>query len=221
MRMKRRKQRKEIDVSYITEIYEKRKARRQIASVPMGLGIFDSSSVPSEQSIIPFFFLPIILLTCWVAYRKVRKGDAQVMAILRVEGGVVNEIYAAADHVAGGESRSVGLPGATWAETVAVVAVVTVWMLIPTGKSIYVDAWGREADAHVTVSSLAHNLHLEVVQAAGSRYRVRCANTGSVFVGFAVTWKKNTSPTLFKGIGKSDEYRYSVIRKFWLQGETY
>lgn len=56
MRMKRRKQRKEIDVSYITEIYEKRKARRQIASVPVGLGILDSSSVLSEQSIIPFFF---------------------------------------------------------------------------------------------------------------------------------------------------------------------
>lgn len=41
--MKRRKQRKEIDVLYITEIYERRKTRRQIASVPMGLGIFDSS----------------------------------------------------------------------------------------------------------------------------------------------------------------------------------
>lgn len=48
-----------------------------------------------------------------MAYRKVREGDAQVMAILRVEGGVVNEIYAAADHVAGGEGRPVGLSGAT------------------------------------------------------------------------------------------------------------
>lgn len=146
-----------------------------------------------------------------MAYRKVREGDAQVMAILRVEGGVVNKIYAATDHVAGGEGRSIRLSSTTWAETVAVVAVVTVWMLIPTGKSIYVDAWGREADAHITVTSLAHDLHLEVVQAAGGRYRVRCANTGSVFVGFAVTWKKNTAPTLFKGIGESDDCRHFCV----------
>lgn len=145
-----------------------------------------------------------------MAYRKVRKGDAQVMAILRVEGGVVNEIYTATDHVAGGEGRSIRLPSSTWAETMAIVTVVTVWMLIPTGKSIYVDAWSRKADAHVTVASLAHDLHLEVVQATGSRYRVRCANTGSIFVSFAVTWKKSTAPTLFKGIGESDDYRYSV-----------
>lgn len=146
-----------------------------------------------------------------MAYRKVREGDAQVMAILRVEGGVVNEIYAAADHVAGGEGGSVGLSSATWAETVAIVAVVTVRMLIPTGKSIYVDAWGWEADAHVTIAPLAHDLHLEVVQATGGRYRVRCANTGSVFVGFAVTWKKSTAPTLFRGIGESEDYKYSVL----------
>lgn len=147
-----------------------------------------------------------------MAYRKVREGDAQMMAILRVEGGVVNEIYTTTDHVAGGKGRTVGLSGSTWAETVAVVAVVTVWMLIPTGKSIHVDAWGWEADAHVTVTSLAHDLHLEVVQAAGGRYRVCCANTGSVFMGFAVTWKKNTAPTLFKGIGESDDYRYILYR---------
>lgn len=145
----------------------------------------------------------------WVAYRKVREGDAQVMAILRVEGGVVNEIYSTTDHVAGGEGRSVRLSRATWAETVAIVTVITVWMFIPTRKSIYVDAGSRESDAHITVASLAHNLHLEVVQAAGGRYRMRCANTGSVFVSFAVTWKKNTAPTLFKGIGESDDYRYS------------
>jgi len=158
-----------------------------------------------------------------MAYRKIREGDAQVMAILRVESGVVNEIYAATDHIAGGKSWSVGLTGTTWAETVAIITVVTVRMLIPTGKSIYVDAWGREADAHVTVTSLAYDLHLEVVQAAGSRYRVRCTNTSSVFVGFAVTWKNNTAPTLFKGIGESDDYSYrtkiSVARRNMLKIE--
>lgn len=157
----------------------------------------------------------------WVAYRKVREGDAQVMAILRVEGGVVNEIYTATDHVASGEGRAVGLSGATWAETVTVVAVVTIWMLIPTGKSIYVDAWGREADAHVTVASLAHDFHLEVVQAAGSRYRVRCANTGSVFMGFAVTWKTKTAPTLFIGIGESNDIGILCGMKISVQGEIY
>jgi len=146
-----------------------------------------------------------ILLIRWVTYRKVREGDAQMMAILCVEGGVVNEIYTATDHVAGGESRSVGLSSTTWAETVSVVTVVTIWMFIPTRKSIYVDAGGWEADAHVTIASLAYDLHLEVIQAAGGRYRVRCANTGSIFVGFAVTWENNTAPTLFKGIGESDD----------------
>jgi len=159
----------------------------------------------------------------WVAYRKIREGDAQVMAILRVEGGVVNEIHAATDHIAGGESRSVGLTGATWAETVAIVTVVTVRMLIPTGKSIYVDAWGREADAHVTITSLAYDLHLEVVQAASSRYRMRCTNTSSVFVSFAITWENNTAPTLFKEISESDDYMYrtkiSVARKNMLKIE--
>lgn len=40
---------------------------------------------------------------------------------------------------------------------------------------------------------------------------MRCANTGSVFVGFAVTWKKSTAPTLFRGIGESEDYKYSVL----------
>lgn len=47
-----------------------------------------------------------------MTYGKIREGNAQVMTIFRVEGGVVDEINAAADHVAGGEGRPVRLPGA-------------------------------------------------------------------------------------------------------------
>lgn len=66
-----------------------------------------------------------------MAYGEVRKSDAQMMTIFRVEGGVVDEINAATDHVTGGEGRPVRLPGATWAETVTVVTVITVWVLVP------------------------------------------------------------------------------------------
>lgn len=48
-----------------------------------------------------------------MAYGEVRKSDAQMMTIFRVEGGVVDEINAATDHVTGGEGRPVRLPGAT------------------------------------------------------------------------------------------------------------
>ena len=53
------------------------------------------------------------------------------MAVLGVEAGVVDEVDAAANHVAGGEGGAVGLAGAGGAEGVAVVAVVTVRVLVP------------------------------------------------------------------------------------------
>lgn len=54
------------------------------------------------------------------------------MAVLGVEAGVVDEVDAAADHVARGERGSVGLPGAGRAEGVTVVSVVTIRVLVPT-----------------------------------------------------------------------------------------
>lgn len=56
------------------------------------------------------------------------------MAILCVEAGVVDEVDAAANHVARRERGSVRLAGARGAEGVAVVSVVTVRVLVPTWK---------------------------------------------------------------------------------------
>lgn len=125
-----------------------------------------------------------------MAYRKVREGDTQVVAILRVERGVVDQVDAAADHVTGSEGRPVRLTCARRAKAVAVIAVVTIRVLVPPRQPIHVDTVCREPDAHVPITSLAHNLYLEVVQAAGCWYGVCCANTGSVFVSFTVTWEK-------------------------------
>lgn len=66
-----------------------------------------------------------------MAYGEIRKSDAQMMTIFCVEGGVVDEINAASDHITGGEGRPVRLPGAAWAETVTVVTVITIWVLVP------------------------------------------------------------------------------------------
>lgn len=156
-------------------------------------------------------FPPLILLSEWT-YGKVSKSDAQVMTIFCVESSVVNEIYAATDHVTGSEGRAIGLASAAWTETVTVVTVIAIWLLIPAWQSIYVDTLHREADSHITVTTFAHNLHLEVIQAAWSRYRVRRANAGSVFVCFAVTWRTKASPTHFMGIGNEIECNRMTIK---------
>lgn len=56
------------------------------------------------------------------------------MAVLGVEAGVVDEVDAAANHVARRERGSVRLAGAGGAEGVAVVSVVTVRVLVPTWR---------------------------------------------------------------------------------------
>lgn len=58
----------------------------------------------------------------------------QAVAVLGVEAGVVDEVHAAANHVARRERGSVRLAGAGGAEGVAVVSVVTVWVLVPTWR---------------------------------------------------------------------------------------
>lgn len=54
------------------------------------------------------------------------------MSVLCVEAGVVDEVDAAANHIASREGGPVRLPGAGRAEGVAVVSVVTIRVLIPT-----------------------------------------------------------------------------------------
>lgn len=130
-----------------------------------------------------------------VAYRKVREGDTQVMAILCVECGVVDQIDAAADHVTGSEGRPIRLTRAGRAEAVAVITMVTIRVLVPSWQPVHVDTVCREANAHVAIATFAHNLYFEVVQTAGCWYGVRCANAGSVFVSFTVTWGKKEKTT--------------------------
>lgn len=54
------------------------------------------------------------------------------MAILCVETSVVDEVNAAANHVACSERGAVGLPRAGGAERVAVISVVTIRVFVPT-----------------------------------------------------------------------------------------
>lgn len=134
------------------------------------------------------------------------------MTIFCVESSVVDEIHAATNHITGGEGRTVGLSSTAWTETVTVVTVIAVWLLIPARQSIHVYTLHREADSHITITTFAHNLHFEVVQAAWSWYRVRRAYAGSVFVCFAVTWRTNASPTHFMGIGNEIECNRIAIK---------
>lgn len=58
----------------------------------------------------------------------------QTVAVLGVEAGVVDEVDAAANHVARCECGSVWLTGAGGAEGVAVISVVTIRVLVPTWR---------------------------------------------------------------------------------------
>lgn len=61
-----------------------------------------------------------------------------MVSILGVEAGVVHQVDAATDHIAGRERRPVRLSGARRAERVAVVAVVAVRVFVPTWKICFV-----------------------------------------------------------------------------------
>lgn len=73
----------------------------------------------------------------------------------------------------------------------AIITMVSIRMLVPTWQPVHIDAMRGQTDSHVTIASFANNFHLKIIQAASGRYRVRCANAGSVFVSFTVTWGKN------------------------------
>jgi len=60
-----------------------------------------------------------------------RRPPTEAVSVLGVEAGVVDEVDAAANHVARGEGGPVWLAGAGGAEGVAIVAVVTVRVLVP------------------------------------------------------------------------------------------
>ena len=96
-----------------------------------------------------------------------------MVPVLGVEAAVLDEVEAAADHVVGGEGRPVGLAGAGAAEAVPVVAVVTVRLLVPPRQPVHADVLRGQADPHVAVAAFAHDLDLEVVEAARGWYGVR------------------------------------------------
>lgn len=56
----------------------------------------------------------------------------EAVAVLCVEAGVVDEIYAAANHIACCKRRSIGLPSARRAEGMAIVSVIAIRVLVPT-----------------------------------------------------------------------------------------
>lgn len=110
------------------------------------------------------------------------------MSVLRVEGSVFNKIHATADHIACGERGPVRLARSGWTKAVPIVAMVTVGVFVPTWQPVHVNAMGGQAYSHVTVPAFTNDLHLEVIEAAGCRYGMRCAHTCRILVGFPVTW---------------------------------
>jgi hypothetical protein len=65
-------------------------------------------------------------------WRKVAKGDAEMMAVLRVKACIVNEIHSTSDDVVCGEGWAVGLSIAGRTEGVSIVTMVAVRLLVPT-----------------------------------------------------------------------------------------
>ena len=65
--------------------------------------------------------------------REIGESHAEVMSVLGVEAGSVDEVDAAADDVVCREGGPVRLPGPRAAEAVPVVAVVAVGVFVPTG----------------------------------------------------------------------------------------
>ena len=93
-------------------------------------------------------------------------------SILGVEAGPIDEIESAAHGVSSGECGAVWLAGAGAAEAVTIISVISVTLLVPARQSVHVHPLGGETDSHVAVPALAHDPHLEVVEATGGRDRV-------------------------------------------------
>ena len=68
----------------------------------------------------------------------------------------------------------------------AVVAMIAVRVLVPSRQPIELDIAARQTDAHVAIASLAHYLHLVVVDAARRRYGKVGAHAGGVLVRLAL-----------------------------------
>ena len=108
--------------------------------------------------------------------------------IFSVEARAVTEIKTTTNHVVRSESWPVGLTSAGAAEAVTVISVISVALFVPAGQPVHVDALGRQTNSHVAVPALAHNLHLEVVEATGGGDGVGGSHRAGVFVSLAVAF---------------------------------
>lgn len=119
----------------------------------------------------------------WVQLiRQVPERDAQVVSVLRVETSVVHQIDATTDYVARSEGRSIWFTRTGTAERVAVIAVISVGLLVPAGQTVHLEVLRGQSDAHVAVAPLRNDLHLEVVQATGRRNRMRSSDRSCIVV---------------------------------------
>lgn len=88
-----------------------------------------------------------------MTHRQVSKCDAQIDAVLGVETSVVQKINTAANYIAGGEGGSIRLPTARGAKRVAIVAMITIRLLIPTclaKQMIIMMMWTSVWNCHTT-----------------------------------------------------------------------
>ena len=108
--------------------------------------------------------------------------------IFSVEARAVTEIKTTTNHVVRSESWPVGLTSAGAAEAVTVISVISVALFVPAGQPVHVDALGRQTNSHVAVPALAHNLHLEVVEATGGGDGVGGSHRARVLVSLAVAF---------------------------------
>lgn len=67
---------------------------------------------------------------------------------------------------------------------------ISIGLLVPAGQTIRFEILCSEADAHVTVTSFRYNFHLEVIESAGSWYRMLRTNGCSIIVCFSDTYTK-------------------------------
>jgi hypothetical protein len=94
---------------------------------------------------------------CSTTYRQVGEGGTEVVAIFRVKTRVIYEIDAASDDVSRRKGGSVRLTGARRTERMAVVAVITIRLFVPTYKN--------------STSLRIHRLvHLHVLVLPGNRF---------------------------------------------------
>lgn len=116
---------------------------------------------------------------------QIAKGDAQIGAVVRVEASIVHHVNATADNVARGKGWPVRLSRSWAREGVAVVAMIAVRLFIPARQAIHLEVLRRQSDAHVAISTLRDDLHLEIVQATGGRNWMGCSHRCGIIVRLA------------------------------------